>query len=300
MRLEEAARIPGERSGASSARAATIRSVLGQSELQNGACRAAVAELRVAERLARGSTDPVALEQAVACARTCVQLTTIADPESGLDEDQQRLLSAELRRLIASGASEFLLLRDSGAGSPQRCDGRLVPGIDGQPVKVGPYSTSVRITAISSIRQPASSRTRQARSLHGFHSETVVNYQEYREVLTGTMSGWVTVLDQRSGGASVPLPVRVTDEAVSQWQGNAVSTSISQGGLSGQRTTSTGVAIGVPVQGRGRAQADQARHGARADLTERLVQRFAVEAARVLLSVVDAEPAVPDPTRLPD
>ena len=52
--------------------------------------------------------------------------------------------------------------------------------------------------------------------------------------------------------------------------------------------------------GRGKAQADEARRLARAHLNERLVQRFADEAARLLLSVVDAEPAVPDPTELPD
>ena len=52
--------------------------------------------------------------------------------------------------------------------------------------------------------------------------------------------------------------------------------------------------------GRSRVSADEARGQARAHLTERLVQNFAAEAARMSLSVVDAEPAVPDPTEFPD
>jgi hypothetical protein len=46
--------------------------------------------------------------------------------------------------------------------------------------------------------------------------------------------------------------------------------------------------------------ADEARNQARAQLSERLVQSFATEAALQLLSVVDGEPTVPDPTELPD
>lgn len=298
-RLEEAAKIPGERSGVTSARAAAIRSVLGLSELKNGACRAAVADLRAAERLAPGSTDPAVLEQAVACARTCVQFEITVDFGSGLEGNQRVFLSAEVRRQIASGASEFLLLRDSGAGSPQVCNRRLVPGIDGQPMRVGPYSTSVRITAISIIRQPAASSTRQARSLHSVQVESVVTYQQYEEVLSGTMSGWVTVTDQRSGGASVPLPVRVTGDVRSRWQGNTISTATSRIGPTGHLSTrSSGVVI--RGRGQGKAQADEARRQARANLTERLVQSYAAEAARLLLSVVDAEALVPDPTELPN
>jgi hypothetical protein len=61
---------------------------------------------------------------------------------------------------------------------------------------------------------------------------------------------------------------------------------------------STGVVIGDSR--RGRVSAAEARNQARAQLSERLVQRFATEAALQVLSVVDAEPAVPDPTELPD
>ena len=128
-RLEEAARIPGERSGVASARAAAIRSRLGLSELRRGACRTAVADLRAAEGFAPGSIDPGALEQAVACAATCVQLGVTVEPHSGLGEDQHDLLSAEVRRQVASAATEFLILGDSGAGRPPGCDRRLVPHV---------------------------------------------------------------------------------------------------------------------------------------------------------------------------
>ena len=164
---------------------------------------------------------------------------------------------------------------------------------------VGPYSISVRITAISIIRQPARSTTRQTRSMHGVHAETVVNYQEYTEAISGSLSGWVTVIDHRSSGASIPRPVRVTDQAQSRWQGNIVSSSTSQFGPAGRPgSVSTGVVIGGSRQGR--VPADESRNQARAQLSERLVQRFATEAALQVLSVVDGEPVVPDPTALPD
>ena len=298
MRLEEATRVPGERSSDISARAAAIRSALGMSDLRNGACRAAVAELRAAEQLVPGSAEPGALQQAVACARTCVQLSITADPGSGLGDNPRGLLSVEVGRQITSSASEFLFLQDVGAGTLPSCDARLVPGVDGQPMTVGPYSISVRITAISMIRQPATSTTRQTRSLHGVHAETVVNYQEYTESILGNLSGWVTVIDHRSRDASVPRPVRVTDRAQSRWQGNIVSSSTSQFGPAGRPgSVSTGVVIGGSRQGR--VPADEARNQARAQLSERLVQRFATEAALQVLSVVDGEPAVPDPTELP-
>ena len=127
-------------------------------------------------------------------------------------------------------------------------------------MNVGPYSTSVRITALSVIRQPASSSTGQARSHHGAQVETVVTYQQYVEVLSGTLSGWVTVADQRSGGASIQLPVTVTDEALSRWRGNTVSSSATRTGPTGRSSTSTGGMIGGT--GGGRAQADEARDDA--------------------------------------
>jgi hypothetical protein len=135
--------------------------------------------------------------------------------------------------------------------------------------------------------------------MHGVHAETVVNYQEYTEAISGSLSGWVTVIDQRSSGASVPRPVRVTDQAQSQWQGNIVSSSTSQLGPAGRPgSVSTGVVISGFRQGG--VSADDARNQARRQLSERLVKRFATEAALQVLSVVDGEPAVPAPTELPD
>lgn len=298
-RLEEAARIPGARSGANSTRAAAIRSALGMSDLHNGACRAAVAEFRAAELLVPGSTEPGAVQQAVACARTCVRLSITAESGSGLGDIPRGLLSVEVARQITSGASEFLFLQGAQEATQPNCGARQVPGVGGQPTTVGPYSISVRITALSLIRQPARSTTRQTRSMHGVHAETVVSYQEYVEAILGSLSGWVTTTDHGSSGASVPRPVRITDQAQSRWQGNIVSSSTSQFGPTGRAgSLSTGVSLGS--SSRGRVAADDAREQARAHLTEKLVQRFASEAALQVLSVVDGEPAVPDPTELPD
>lgn len=296
-RFEAAAGIPGDRSGVSAAKAAAIRSAIGLSALRQGACRAALIELRAAERLAPGSTDPVALDQAVTCARTCVQLRIDADEESGVSENGRRLLSSEARRQVMSGASEFIVVGDTGADVPQGCDRRQVPGADSQPLSAGSYSALVRVSAISMIRQPASSSTRQTRTWHSPQLESVVAFQEYTEVLSGTISGWVAVEDQ-SGSARGRLPIRISDQTVSRWQGGPISTATNRVGVTGQ-TTAVSTGVTVSAAGRGRSQADLARQQANEQLTERLIQRFAAEAAEKLLAAIDAEPLVPDPTKLP-
>lgn len=296
-RFEAAAGVPGGTSGVYAARAAAIRSVIGLSALQQGACRAALVELRAAERLAPGSTDPVALNRAVTCSRTCVQLRTDADGESGVSENGRRLLSSESRRQVMSGASEFILVENAGADVPKGCDRRLVPGADGQPLSAGSYSVLVHVSATSVIRQPATSSIRQTRTWLSPQVESVVAFHEYREVLSGTISGWVTVEDQ-SGSARVRLPIRVSDQTVSRWQGAPISTATNRVGVTGQ-TTSISTGVTVSTSGRGRSQADQARQQAGEQLNTMLIQRFAAEAAQRLLATVDAEPLVPDPTELP-
>ena len=248
-RFEQAALVPVAGQAAAASRAAAIRAALGMSELARGACRAAAADLRAAERLAPGSVEAGALERAAGCAKTCVQIKVTADPDSGVDEGQQALLGAEVRRQVAAGASEYLLFGDSGAGSKRGCDRRTVPGFDGQPLNVGPYSVAVRVTAISAIRQPASSFTRQVRSQRGMSVDTVVTYEEYVEVLTGTMSGWVVVTSQGAGNEGVPLPVKVAAETLARWQRSPVSTTTTRDEWTGRGATG----VMVDVSGRGKA-----------------------------------------------
>ena len=294
-RFEQAAGVPGWGSGPSGRRAAAIWAGLGNSVLARGACRGALADFRAAERLAPGSVGPDALKQAAACAETCVQLKVIADPESGLGEGQFDLLGAEVRKQINTGASEFLKLRSSSSNDARECNSRTLPGVDGQPMIVGPYSAAIRVTAITVIRQSASASTRQARPQLGGPVDMIVTYEEYQEPFIGTISGWVTVTDKGSPGLSVPLPVKITRQTLARWQRNPISSATATDYRSGRTST----VVMIDGSNRGKAQAEDERRQARLGLTEALVLDFASEAARLLLSIVDVEPAVPDPTALP-
>jgi len=293
-RLEQAARIPGARSRIAAARAAAIRVDLGKSALGKGACRAAVAELRTAELLAPGSVVPALLRQAASCATTCVQLASSADPDAAMGRDQLGLLQAEFRTQMRDGASEFLRLQSSSQPDLLTCDRRSMPGFDGEPMKVGPYSSVLRVTSIRIVREPASSVTRRTRDQHGFGVETLATHEEYRDTLTGKISGWLTVSGERGQEFSVPLPVRASGQATARWQGNSVSSISSENVFTGQRST----AVLIAVAPSGKAQAEEERGRARSELTETLIRNFAEQAAKLLLSTLDVEPAVSDPTEI--
>lgn len=93
---------------------------------------------------------------------------------------------------------------------------------------------------------------------------------------------------------SLPLPVRARAQATGLWQSSPVSTVTRENAYTGQRDT----VVMVGVAGRGKAQADHARERARVDLLQKLIQAFATEATQRLLSIVDVEPAVADPSEL--
>ena len=293
-RLEQASKIPGMRSSVAAAQAAAIRVGLGKSALGKGACRAAVAELRMAERLAPGSVVPELLRQAASCAATCVQMAASADPDSSIEAKQLGLLQAEFRSRLREGASEFLRMQSSDQSDVLICDRRSMPGVDGEPMNVGPYASVLRVTSIKIVRQPASSVTRRTRDQHGFGVETLATHEEYRDTLTGTISGWLTVTDQRAKDLSVPLPVRASGQATARWQGNSVSSIYSENVFTGQRSTSVLISV-VPS---GKAQADEERRRARSELTETLIRNFAERAAKLLLSTLDVEPEVSDPSEI--
>ena len=196
-RFEQAARVPTEGSTDSAKRAAAIRAGLGLSALEGGACRSAITDLRSADRLAPGSVQQGDIQRASACARTCVQLKVVAETDSGLGETRFEELRSDLRGQVGAAASEFLVVQGPNTGRAPNCDQRTLPGVEGRPIKTGPYVAVVKVTASRIIRQPASSVTRQTQTQHGGMSATYYTYEEYREVLTGTLSGWVTVADQR-------------------------------------------------------------------------------------------------------
>jgi hypothetical protein len=58
--------------------------------------------------------------------------------------------------------------------------------------------------------------------------------------------------------------------------------------FTGQRTT----AVVIAVAPRGKAQAEVERRQARSELTETLIQNFAEQAVKLLLSTLDVEPEV--------
>ena len=295
-RFEHAARVPTAGSTDAAKRAVAIRVGLGLSALERGACRSAIADLRSADRLAPGSVQQGDIQRASACARTCVQLKVVAETDSGLGETRLEELRTDLRGQVGAAASEFLVVQGSNAGRAPNCDQRTVPGVDGRPMKTGPYVAVVKVTASRIIRQPASSVTRQAQTQHGGMSATYYTYEEYREVLTGTLSGWVTVADQGSGNLNMALPVQITGEAVVGWRRAPLSSATYQDLYTGRQST----VVMIDATDRGKAQVEAERSRTRADLTETLVADFATEAARLLVSAVDVEPAVPDPATLPE
>jgi len=295
-RFEQAARVPTAGSTDAAKRAVAIRVGLGLSALERGACRSAIADLRTADRLAPGSVQQEVIQRASACARTCVQLKVVTEPDSGLGETRLVELTTDLRGQVGAAASEFLLVQGSNAGRAPNCDQRTLPGVDGRPMKTGPYAAVVKVTASRIIRQPASSVTRQAQTQHGGMSATYYTYEEYREVLTGTLSGWVTVADQGSGNLNMALPVQITGEAVVGWRRAPLSSTTYQDLYTGRQST----VVTIDATDRGKAQVDAERSRVRADLTETLAADFASEAARLLLAAIDVEPAVPDPTTLPE
>ncbi len=295
-RFEQAARVPGPGSAAASSRAAAIRAGLGISALDRGACRGALADLRAAERLAPGSVQQDVLQRASMCARTCVQLDVAAEPDSGFGETQLDELRTDVRGQVGSRASEFLVVQKSNPGRAPSCDQHTVPGAGGQPLKVGPYVSVVRVTAMRIIRQPASSVTRQGQSRNDGMSATYFTYEEYREVLTGSLSGWVNVADQGSGSIRIALPVQVTGDAVVKWRRAPFSSATYQDHFTGRQAP----VIMIDATDRGTTQLNAERGRARADLSETLIAEFATEATRLLLATIDIEPAVPDPATLPE
>lgn len=295
-RFESASRVPGFRGSPAVSKAARVHAELGLSALRRGACRAAVADLRTAERLAPGIVASGDAAEAEACARTCARVSITSDPDSAVGDRFFSELSAETKRRIAAGASEFLDIRTDSAARPQACGKRAFPGIDGGPVWSGPYVITVRVTALGIVRQPASSSTRQSVSQQTGWTGTVVTYEEYGEILLGSLSGWVTLKDESNGGVSMPLPIRVTGETTSRWRRSPIATTTARDVYGRERPT--GVVVGVT--GSGKSQADEARKEARERLTETLVQDFAAEVGRVVLSTLDVEPSVPDPTSLPE
>lgn len=293
-RYEQAVRVPGARSIVAAARAAAIRIGLAESAIRRGACRSAVADLRKAEQLAAGSVRPELLGRATSCAATCVRLSVTADRDSGVTDVARDLLGAEVRKQIGAEASEFLRLLPSGSAGAPACDGRTMPGVDGEPMNVGPYSAVVRVTAINITRQPASSVTRQTRVSHGLGVDTLATYEEYRETLTGAITGWVTLTDQRAAVTSVPLPLplRAIGQSTALWERSPLSTITTEDVFTRQRAT----VVSIDVADRGKAQADKARLQARSDLNDTLIRKLATGAAQRLLSTLDVEPAVPDPS----
>jgi hypothetical protein len=234
------------------------------------------------------------MRRASVCAATCLRLEIVADPDAGLTDAHIERLTAEVQREVGANASEFVRLSKPDSGESAGCRGRMLPGVSGEPMSVGPYSSVVRITSMAVIRMPASSITRQSRVQHGVTADTNLTFEEYEEPLTGTVSGWVTVKDSRAGGLATPLPIQVSGQVTARWQRNPMSAITTEDRLTGRRATS----VQVDLSGRGKAQADDERRQARAQLAEKLIFDFAKKASRLVLSIVDAEPAVPDPAEL--
>jgi len=299
QRFKEAGLVPGGDGGSEFNRAADILARLGGSALDKGACRSAVADLREAARLAPDAVEAGALRRAESCALTCVSIAAVAAPEAGLEASRAEQLKSDISGRVASGGSEFLRLLDRSSAGRTACEEVATPGADG--VAVGEarrFRVAVAAKSQAMLRSPATSVSREFRTKHIVEeetvAETVVAIRVYEEVFKGTMSGSVTITDLRSGRTSPEIPILVSGEATAQWVKNPTAElSMVQMG----KGQGTGGAASDPRL-RSLSRIDDQREDARARLSVVLAESFAAEVARVVLSTIDGEIGVPDPTEV--
>jgi tetratricopeptide (TPR) repeat protein len=295
-RFEEASLVPGHSGVRESRRAATILSRLGSFALEKGACRSAVADLRAAALLELDVVDGNELRAAESCAVTCVTITAVAEPEIGLDASQVDRMKADIRGQLANGGSEFLRVLDRGGAGRGACDDAVADGAAAGAARR--FRVAVAAKSQAMIRSPATSVSREFRTNHVVEEETVaktvVVIRVYEEVFAGTMTGSITITDQRTGRSSPAIPVVVRSEATAQWVKSP--------------TSSIAMEQVRPGQGPGNPPADprlqrlsrieDQRRDARTRLGAALTQQFAEEVARVVVAAVDAEISVTDPSEI--
>ncbi len=297
-RFEEASRVPGHSGDWASRQAAAILSRLGSFALEKGACRNAVADLRAAASLAPDVVDADELRAAESCAVTCVSITAVAAPEIGLDASQVERIKADIRGQLVSEGSDFLRVLDRGGAARGACDD-ATGGADGAAVGAARrFRAAVAAESQAMIRSPATSVSREFRAKHVVDEETVaatvVVIPVYEEVFAGTMTGSVTITDQRTGRSGPATPVVVRSEATAQWVKSPTSSVSMEQVRPGQ---APGNRPADPRLQRLSRIEDQ-RGEARTRLAASLAQVFADEVARVILSTVDAEPSVTDPSEI--
>lgn len=296
-RFTEAARVPGITNYAAADRAATIMARLGVYALERGFCRSSVRDLRAAMILAPDTVQTEMLDRAESCALTCLSLTAGSDSETGLEASKVETIGAEIRNLVANRGSSFLSVIRNASGDRNPCDSRPPAGAA---AANGPrrIRTTVEVTSQVMLRAPATSRNSEFRSQQRIGSdlvgESVMIIRLYEEVFSGSMTGTITLADQRSGRTSPAIPIRVQGETVAQWVKNP-ATVLS----TGTATRQTGMASRPGQPGLDRlVKVDDQRLAARAELREALIRKFVDEAARIILETVDAEPGISDPVTI--
>ncbi len=296
-RFTEAARVPGNTNYAAADRAATIMARLGAYALERGFCRSSVRDLRAAMILAPDAVQPDTLDRAESCALTCLSLTAGSNPETGLEPSKVETIGAEIRNLVANRGSRFLSVTRSTSKDRNPCNSRPPAGAA---AATGPrrIRVTVEITSQVMLRAPATSRNSEFRSQQRIGSdlvgESVMVIRLYEEVFSGSMTGTITLVDQRSGRTSPTIPIRAQGETVAQWVKNP-ATMISTGTAARQ----TGMATRPGQPGLDRlVRVDDQRQAARSELREALIRDFVDEATRIILDTVDAEPGINDPVSI--
>ncbi len=293
-RFMEAARVPGAKADVASRQAAAIMARLGEDAVGRGACRRAVADLRVATQLELDAVDAGLLARAEACAVTCLVVAVISEIEVGLEADRVERFRTDIRGRLAAEGTEFLRI-DERSSAPREPCGLDLSSTSTSGSTARWFRAAVAITSQSVLREPATSRTREFRSRRAIDKHTVVEntvvVRQYEEVFSGSMTGSVTLTDRRTGSVSPAIPIRVTAEETAVWI-KELPTSV-VGGPVPLGITSAGTALNPELQRL--ARIDEQRRDARARLGERLLDEFAAEAARIAREMVDSEPDVAPP-----
>jgi hypothetical protein len=296
-RFIEASRVPGDDRTVASSQAAAILSRLGSHALAAGACRSAVTDLRRAGGLAPGEGDPEILQRAEACALTCLSVDVVVDENAGIDDSRVERLGAEVRRKISADGTEFLRVRDPATPPTSECLSVMLSGSK-EAGTFGPRRVRaiVKLSGFSVLRSPATSTVHQHSTPQSAERESVVSYRQYDEVISGAITGAVTLTDRRTGLEYPAIPVRAEGETIASWVRGPVSVVATDD--ASPRGGSTGVLIHPKLQDKTRV--DDRRREARTRLVVLLLSDFADKAARAILAIVDGETGVADPLEIPD
>ena len=211
----------------------------------------------------------------------------VSDPIPGA---LRTILPARLK----AAASEFLRV----VPQSENADHVIMLQLLSQDVRRAPPNSSPRRTTgredydcVVVDPQGRSMRTRCTRDVD-------VRYTEYAEVMTGTLTAALTVLDAGGGILLADLPLRVAADVAVTWAGNTTSVTSTETAWSAESRQAGALSLKLDGPARGSLAVEDQRRRARRSLAEQLADRLADRVTEMSLRLLDAEAAPADPSDL--